>query len=137
WLTDHGSWVDRDGNYPCFPAGTQVQTPSGSRAIEDFAAGDQVISRDDSGLVTATVTRTKVRHAQELIVLTLEDGTVLRATPNHPIGTPGGWVDAGELAPGDLLLTSDGERRLISMENVAGAEVYDLTVEPTHSYFAE
>jgi hypothetical protein len=137
WLSESGEWVDEHGEAPCFPSGTLVATPDGPRPIEAIAAGDQVLSRDEQGApMVARVSRTKERRANELVVITFSDGG-LRATPNHPLRTPDGWVAAGELAPGQPLVTLDGQRVPISLETVAADEpVYDLTVEPSHSYFA-
>jgi hypothetical protein len=137
WLSESGEWVDERGESPCFPSGTLVATPDGPRPIEAISVGDRVLSRDEEGAsIVARVTRTKERRANELVVIAFSDG-VLRATPNHPLRTPDGWVAAGELAPGQPLVTEEGQRVPISLEIVAADEpVYDLTVEPSHSYFA-
>ena len=86
----------------------------------------------------ATVTRTKRRLAERLVTLRFADGRVLRATPNHPLATPGGWVDAGELSAGAVVMGMDQTARVAEVQFSDGGEpVWDLTVEPTHSYFAD
>ena len=42
---------DGDGHYICFGRGTLIQTPAGEIAVEDLAAGDQVVTQD-SGVQT-------------------------------------------------------------------------------------
>lgn len=139
WLGTDGSWYDEKGESPCFAAGTLVATPLGERAIETIVAGDLVTSWDGT-LVTARVTHTKRRRA-ELLVIRFADGQALRVTDNHPLAVRGGWRQAGELIAGDRVFATSGselvEWVVAKSEHEPGfVEVYDLTVEPTHSYFA-
>lgn len=89
----------------CFVAGTPVHTPRGPRPIEDIKAGDEV-------LTSAGVQRTKrlVRNtATQLVGVTLEDGSRIECTPDHPFFTDAGWVCAKNTAG----------RRLISCDAVS------------------
>ena len=155
WLTDEGQWVDARGEGPCFPAGTQVLTPDGARPIEALKVGDRVVSWPAESVtgrdlktardVVARVARVKERFADEVLTIALGEGRTLRATPNHPIysATRGGFVVAGELTVDEKVVVrgEDGapaELAVTKVDKEAGPiAVYDITVDPTHTYFAE
>lgn len=151
YLTDGGYFVDKNGNSPCFPAGTMIATPTGDRPIEDLQPGDAVLSWsvEEGRAVVAHVSRTKVRDADLLLAIALADGRTLRVTPNHPLWRPAqqAWALAGEVVVGDRLAVRDDQGGLTSVAVVAvgpdsepsaagKVQVYDLTVLPTHAYFA-
>jgi hypothetical protein len=144
-LGEYGGWVDENGEAPCFPAGTQVLTPDGERAIERIAPGDLVLSwsPERDGLVEARVVRAKQREARELFIVRLANGATLRATGNHPVyaASRAAWVPVDELRVGDeLALVQGGKLGRAAVAAIAieatPAAVFDLSVEPTHSYVA-
>jgi len=121
----------------CVLVGTPVTTASGPLAIEALAVGDVLICQGDDGQrVPGRVTA--VRHAEREGYLRLTiDGRELAVTAEHPLATPAGWVEAGALRPGDLVLTEDGERALESIEPVVEpCRVVDLSVTPHPTFFA-
>lgn len=150
YLTDGGFFVDATGDSPCFPAGTLVATPDGDRPIESLKVGDAVLSWSvaEGRAVVARVSHAKVREADLVLALTLADGRTLRVTPNHPLWEPARaqWTLAGDVAVGDLLAVRDAAGALSPVAVTAVAsdpapsagptQVYDLTVLPTHAYFA-
>jgi len=106
------------------------------KPIEEIQPGDAVASLDMlTGVsIPGRVTRVMTgRSAMHLLI-----NGELRATDRHPFLVSGRWVDAGQLAPGDALLRSDGSFETVrSIEIVEKEEtVYDLTVEPTSTFFA-
>ena len=149
WLLSDGSWVDEAGEGPCFTGDTPVLTPVGLRPIAAIGVGDAVVSWSPDGVgvasdVTARVVRVKERAAAEVLALTLVDGRVLRATPNHPLYSVarGDFVPAGELVVGESLAVRGEDGALVPVPLAAVAHepgpvvVYDLTVTPTHTLFA-
>jgi len=145
FLDDRGTWVDDRGVEICFPTGTPIATPEGDRPIEEIAAGDRVLSWsiDRGAPVEARVTRVKRRHARELLELTLAGGRTLKVSANHPLFVPAraDWVPAGELRRGDGVAALAGGRLApVMIEEIAArvedADVFDLTIETTHAYFA-
>jgi hypothetical protein len=86
---------------PCFPSGTLVDTPLGSRSIESIQVGEKVIGA--SGI--QTVTGTSKRNAERLVRITLEDGRTIDCTADHPILTGDGWCDAIYILPKDIVLS--------------------------------
>lgn len=150
FLSESGEWVDENGMNPCLVAGTPITTPYGDRPIESLVPGDLVTSwlPQEGRLIMARVTRVKQRTVASVLELRLADGRSLRATDNHPLFSPTKqeWIPAGQLRAGDTLGILAGtevhEVTIRSIATVPAAEpakdfaVYDLTVEPTHSYFA-
>ncbi len=72
--------VDKD-NHCCLAAGTMISMPHGERRIEDIVAGD---------LVSTPLGPRSVRNAgmtgwRRTIDVSFSDGTVLSATPDHPV----------------------------------------------------
>jgi len=142
-----GMWINRDGEGPCFVAGTKVATPKGPRSIEELRPNDQVIARDpDSATeVIAEVISLRTRQAETLLRLTLASGEVLTTTPNHPFYAPttDTWLDAGGLRAGDAILhreDSDGHAEPMMISAIAEiserTEVFSISVTSPHTYFA-
>lgn len=98
--------------------------------------------------VLARVTRVKRRTVASVLELRLADGRSVRATDNHPFWSPTKqeWIPAGQLRAGDVLGALAGPevqdvtiRAIVTVppaEPATDFTVYDLTVEPTHAYFA-
>jgi Pretoxin HINT domain len=91
-----------------------------------------------SALSPRRVTGT-VRLRAPVLVHIVTDTDRLITTPEHPFATlHGGWVPAGKLAPGDVLLRARaGEGRVVAVhreELVQPVPVFNLTVATTHAY---
>ena len=136
---------DKDGGMICFVAGTLVSTPSGERKIEEMQAGEEVYAYDvDSGArVVSKVEKTSAKPARRVMTLTLDDGSTLGVTPNHPffLAESKEWVKASELQVGDTLLKIAGDAfSMATVKTLTSTEseqtVYNLTVEGQHNYFA-
>jgi RHS repeat-associated protein len=130
----------------CFPAGTTVARSTGATSIERLRVGDQVLAEDPaSGKVEPDRVQAVIDDGvKPLIALDLSDGSTLRVTSNHAFwvdGGPGlagaGWLEAGQLKPGDRLRTAAGKDVTVTglHWNVGDAEVYTLTVAHDHTFF--
>lgn len=90
----------------CFVAGTHLRTPEGSKPIEHFRVGDQLLSRDEYNpegpVAVKNVEDVFVRFGR---VLHLHiGGQVIGTTAEHPFYVRNkGWLPARELVPGSLL----------------------------------
>jgi hypothetical protein len=88
----------------CFPAGSNVVTPSGIKNIEDFKIGDEVLSRDGSiQKVTHTFIKESIDGLMRIKVQGLADEIV--CTPNHLIwgisylaGEIPAWIQGGMIS---------------------------------------
>ena len=136
--------VCSDG-FPCFVAGTPVVTEAGLKAIEDIEVGDLVLSRHEETdeLAYMPVVRTFVTPDRPVLDLEVVDHSgrrsTLGATSQHPFWVHGtGWVPAGELLPGDELVSSMGSRLWVagSTQRPQTSTVYNFEVEGFHTYFA-
>jgi len=92
----------------CFPAGTPVDTPTGSVHIEKLRPGDKVFSAAGVDDVVAVKSR-EVFGAVKVEV----EGYCCVASPNHPFLTQRGWVGAQSLRAGDFVVESGEAMRLV------------------------
>ncbi len=125
----------------CFVAGTLVLTAAGLVAIENIRAGDLVISTDPETMVTAQkpVLETYVLQNNRLVHL-CAGGERITTTENHPFYVQErGFVDAGDLQPGNLLRKRDGSVVLLDSWEVEQLQepvtVYNFQVEDYHTYY--
>jgi superfamily II DNA or RNA helicase len=105
--------LEKRGSFPglsllvideCFPAGTNVSTPSGPKDISVVRCGDTVYNATGVGKVISVM----VKPAVELVKLEFEDGTTIECTDGHPIFTNRGWVKAAEMEVGSISYSIEG-----------------------------
>ncbi len=127
-------------NMTCFVAGTPVLTPSGAKRIEEFKAGDEILSRPEDQ-PDAPVRTSVVEKLFELSAPVLQiglGGRIIETTAEHPFFVAEkGWVPAENLEVGDLLVGHDDKlTRLDSLRVTERYEaVYNLRVAEDHTYF--
>lgn len=101
----------------CFPAGTLID----GVPIEAIRVGDVVRSFDAcGGVLYSHVARVMNRYAHDLLEITLENGTSVVCTKNHPILTDAGWLHAGQIAAETCKVGFDpvlGMRRAINVSD--------------------
>jgi hypothetical protein len=121
----------------CFPAGTLVAIENGFRAIEAIEVGNLVWSWDEMTQNLALKPVTHVSHTFANMLVTFRVGSELvQATPEHPFLTETEWKDAGELAPNEAVIRSDGVAMPVRDITWLPGEVpvYNLEVADTHTY---
>ncbi|MEV0402595.1 RHS repeat-associated core domain-containing protein [Actinoallomurus sp. NPDC050550] len=142
-----------DDTEPCTPNsltdGTKILMADGTRKpIKEVRAGDKVRTVDPAtGRTTArrvdtVITGEGTKRLVTITVATRHGTRSLTATDNHPFWVTdlGAWVDAARLRPGMWLQTASGARVQVSaidVHTVRHAEVRNLTVAGTHTYFAD
>lgn len=79
------------------------------------------IARGDGQVVTARIV---TRQVSELVEVTLEGGSTLSGTPQHPIWSieRQDWVDLGDLEVGEHLWTEDGPVEIIATRALTSGE---------------
>lgn len=100
--------------YGCVAGETLISTPSGDFPIKDLVGQTPLIYAYDTNLNELIVTRPSeialTKHNAEVLEIVLDDGSIIKATPNHPFlmrrgyqGT-GKYTEAKDLKPGDSLM---------------------------------
>lgn len=139
---DHGRGSSDSG---CFPAGAQVMTPSGPRAIETLTTGERVLSVSPrTGAVTSQQILKRKVHADNVITrIAFEDGASVRTTAVHSFRTTRGWKMARALRPGDQIWRcGEGQRlTMATVQSVVRTEavetVYNLITEGPHTFIVD
>ena len=125
----------------CFTEETLIFTSEGYKQIKDIEVGEEVYSRNpdagEQGL--KRVLNVFVKDIKELVHLKVREREI-KTTLEHPFWVEGtGWVDAGDLKPGDRLVMYSGE--ILEVEEVfveyldKPIKVYNFEVEDWHTYF--
>lgn len=136
------------GSGGCFVAGTRVLMGNGQeRAIETLHVGEEVQSHDGTGHITDCI----IFPAKQTYKLVFSDGTILFTTDSHPLASTNGWksidpkstyrenpaLPVTPLSIGDLIYTVDGSTcRLLSLQKHEIVQVYNITVDTSHTYYA-
>ena len=120
-----------------FSADTDVSTPNGDIDISEIQIGDTVYAYDElTGEVEEHVVVNTFTHDDDQIVYLTIDGEEIETTPWHPFYTDEGWEDAGDLQPGDLILSLDGDYGVV--DNIVVVDetqtMYDLDVETVDTF---
>jgi hypothetical protein len=138
----------------CFAPGTRVVVPPApgeqdyrTRAIEELAAGDLVLAKDPEtgGLGWQTVVRPIRKTSDHLRLLRVRSAggdqvQEIKTTDWHVVWAVGrGWLMAGELEAGDLMVQPDGGwARVEATARVpypGGIAVHNIEVDRYHTYF--
>lgn len=90
-------WVSTLDERTCITGEASILTKDGTKPMEDVQIGDQVLS-DDGKYHRVQGKSSKI--VKELVVVTLENGSVIRCTPDHYFKVTNGdfdWVEAQNL----------------------------------------
>ena len=126
----------------CFVAGTTVKTEEGDKAIEEIEVGDRVLAYEaTTGRFAYKEVVDVIAHdgVTELAHVTV-GGETIDSTTNHPYFVVGyGYVDAGKLIEGDIVLLADGEEAKVEKVEIEfltePVMVYNFEVKDWHCYF--
>ena len=126
----------------CFPAGTGIATPQGRKAIEELAAGDEVLSVDSQGRTVRTLVKTIFVNKSPLLKIETQEGRLL-TTRDHPVSLgEGRFRSAGDLKAGDQITRWENDRliagKILRVDSWAGKGlVFNLEVDGPHTFIAE
>lgn len=138
------------GYNPCLTGDTLVSTPDGDVRMDELvrriASGEiqRVYSYNEQlGIVESKeVTWGELtRRSAEIVELVLENGQVLKLTPDHKVFTQNrGYIEAKDLTEDDILIEIAMEStrpvKIRSIRRVESEDVYDITVNDNHNFFA-
>jgi len=128
----------------CFVAGTLIQTPFGSKNIEDIKNGDVVLAvqLENHTLTNRSVVSVFHNRDQAIIRVAIIDGAgrteMFGVTPEHPFWVSGkDWIPAQELKSGDVLYSlEDGSWKVLGVfDKGERADTYNFEVDQLHNYF--
>ena len=96
-----------EGNCPyCFVGGSKIKTLDGIKNIEEISINDIIVNFDEekNNIISGKVNQLyKRQYEGELIVIELENGEIIKCTPNHKFYVNGLWVEAKNLTKQDIL----------------------------------
>jgi ribonucleotide reductase alpha subunit len=131
---------------PCVTADTLVKTPHGEvyidELIQKFNAGEKVTVfsfNTGTGVIEEKPITfgAKTRENAKIIRIETEHGNVIKLTPDHKVLTENrGYVEASELTKVDVIVADPFNTRLKSITPIDNEDVYDITVEDNHNFFA-
>jgi len=142
---------------PCVTGDTEVVLADGTtETLETLAENGQdvrVLCRDtetDELVVRVGRNPRRTREDADLVRVETEDGASLTCTPDHEVWTPDGYVEAGELTPGETVVgttavavpagglseTVSGQLVVSSVSDAGSGPVYNVTVDDHHNYLA-
>lgn len=85
----------------CVVAGTQIQTPTGLKAVEDFNVGEKVITLDGEKVITHVWNPDTLEDGEpECFEITFEDGYTVTCSAAHKFLIEDKWVEAKDLLVG-------------------------------------
>ena len=89
----------------CIPSGYSVLTNIGYKEISTIKRGDIVISSHNNKQVSNQVIETYERdYTGNIIVIQLENNSIVKLTPEHPILTNRGWIEAKNINQTDNIV---------------------------------
>src|SRR5262249_3112489 len=126
----------------CFPAGTPVQTPTGTGPIESIRTGDLVtVVRPNGTSLSGEVQSVFVTQNRLLKVYT-EDGNHLFTTETQPLCLADGTArGAGEIKEGARIVRwQDGQRKVVKVQSVTSTDrlekVFNLILGDSEIFIA-
>jgi RHS repeat-associated protein len=123
-----------------FTGETLVTTREGQVPIKDIQIGDFVLSYDEENAsyqYNEVINLIRKIGQSELLEIAFNVGENITSTLNHPFYLADGtWVIAQELQKGDEIRLANGDLVTVTdlSKSQATVDVYNLTVEGTHTY---
>ena len=140
-------WDDKSGedkvikeNDHCLTGDTVVNTIFGGRNIKDLVGKFGFVWSYDEKRKKKCIRPffgvKKTRENQPILKITLENGKVVRCTPDHRILTDSGWIEAKHLTQSSKIIDIDCSN-LVSVDKVEcepNEDVYNMEVMGTHNF---
>ncbi|GLZ06337.1 hypothetical protein Acsp03_38030 [Actinomadura sp. NBRC 104412] len=81
----------------CVPSDQHVDAVGGRKRASAVEVGDELYTLVQGEVASTTVTRVTSREVGELVEVVTEKGS-FRVTPDHPLATPSGWMEAKDVS---------------------------------------
>jgi hypothetical protein len=125
----------------CFPAGTLITTPDGTRAIETIRTGDLITLVDSDGTPRSGRVNSCFQTCNRLVEVRTDFGNLLTTQTQPLYLREGGFRPAGELAEGDLIWQWEKDKRraahvLSVVQTEHETQVFNLVVGDSAIFIA-
>jgi GTP cyclohydrolase I len=81
----------------CVPSKQTVNAVGGRRQAAEVEVGDELFTLVQGEVAKTTVTQISSRKVRELVEVVTDKGS-FKVTPDHPVATPTGWMEAKDVA---------------------------------------
>ncbi|GAA2405709.1 hypothetical protein GCM10010191_12010 [Actinomadura vinacea] len=81
----------------CVPSKQNVNAVGGQKQAARVEVGDELFTLVEGKVEKTTVTKISARPVRELVEVVTEKGS-FKVTPDHPVATPDGWMEAKDVA---------------------------------------
>jgi len=127
---------------PCVTGDTLVMTNTGVKTVKELADKNEKFLVQSLNTITfenefKTAIAFKTKENAKIMRIVLDSGKEIRLTPDHRVYTDHGWVEAKDIGVIHKIKTLESFEKwtsIIAMEE--REDVYDLTVEDNHNFFA-
>ena len=130
-------------NNSCFPKGTMILTPRGTKEISQLNEGDYVISiGNDRRAYTNKILKVKSYTNKPLWSIMFNDGTSIKTTSSHSFLVENKWIKSLNIKQDDSISCYENGNIIIkkvisSFEITATNDVYNLYVENNFNFIAD
>lgn len=80
----------------CVPGWQLIDSPDGQKKANSVRVGDKLWTLCNGIPVKTTVEKISTHISDKIVKVTLANGTKIVVTPDHPLKTKSGWVEAGD-----------------------------------------
>lgn len=91
----------------CLPPGEKILTVNGEKNIDDIQIGEYVVSYDcenNKRQIDEVINTIENDYDGELVEIELDNGQILKLTPNHEVLTKDGWKNAENISENDEIV---------------------------------
>jgi hypothetical protein len=129
----------------CFPKGTQILTPNGTRDIATLSRGELVVTinpkenKEEVRRILKTISHSNRRIWQ----LEFSDGSVIRTTSVHSFFIAGKWKKASQIKIGEAVILSGKSKPdcvktvVTSKPTTESEDVYNLIIDRDFNFLVE
>lgn len=99
----------------CLEEGTLIRTPNGLKAIEDFKVGDDITTKDGTGIVTNTWDEeTLIDPNPECFEVEFSDGSKVIMSEEHKIMVDGEMIEIGKIVNNyeHIIINTEGDHSI-------------------------
>jgi hypothetical protein len=127
----------------CFPANTNIKTPSGVQKISTISVGDEIVTYDtDKNSFSTQIVISKIKHdPAQIHGVEFSSGRKIFLTEQHRLLTSHGFVMVKKLKCGDVIVANDNSRSSEVVVKISRTDrveaVYNLITSKNYTFIAD